>query len=76
MYIDTSSCRFPNTPMYFTSISSDAGHYLLVGVNAIYEPTKNRFIIRVHSTSNESADTLMAWSVQYKWNVNWFGFSP
>ncbi|CAF4833149.1 unnamed protein product [Rotaria sp. Silwood1] len=76
MNIDTSSCQFENTPMYFTSISGTAGHYLLVGVNAIYEPSKNGFIINVHSTRNESADTLMAWSAQYKWNVNWFGFSP
>ncbi|CAF2772883.1 unnamed protein product [Rotaria sp. Silwood2] len=76
MNIDTSSCRFENTPMYFTSISGTAGHYLLVGVNAIYEPSRNGFIINVHSTDNQSADTLMGWSAQYQWNVNWYGFSP
>ncbi|CAF1327400.1 unnamed protein product [Rotaria sordida] len=76
MNIDTSSCRFANTPMYFTSISGIAGHYLLAGGNAIYEPTPNGFTINVHSTNNESADTLMAWSAQYQWNVNWFGYLP
>ncbi|CAF0985873.1 unnamed protein product [Rotaria sp. Silwood1] len=76
MNIDTSSCRFEKTPLYFTSLSGVAGHYLLVGVDAIYEPTANGFKINVHSTNNESADTLMAWSAQYQWNVNWFGFSP
>lgn len=76
MNIDTSKCEFQSTPMYFTSISGEAGHYLLIGVNAIYEATKNGFLINVHSSGNESADRLMAWSAQYKWNVNWFGVLP
>jgi hypothetical protein len=75
MNIDTTSCRFQDTPTYFTSITGIAGHYLLVGINAIYEPTQYGFSINVHSTNNESADTLMAWSAEYRWNVNWFGFS-
>ncbi|CAF1363982.1 unnamed protein product [Rotaria magnacalcarata] len=76
MTIDTGSCQFENTPMYFTSISGDAGHYLLVGVNAIYKATRNGFLISVFSARGESADTLMAWSAQYNWNVNWFGVLP
>jgi hypothetical protein len=75
MNIDTSSCRFEYTPTYFTSITGIAGHYLLVGVNAIYEPSKYGFLINVRSMDNQTADTLMAWSAQYQWNVNWFGFS-
>ena len=70
MNIDTSSCRFQDTSIYFTSISGVAGHYLLVGVNAIYEPNKYGFPINFCSIDNESADTLMSWSAQYKWNIN------
>jgi hypothetical protein len=76
MNIDTSNCRFQDTPLYFTSITGFAGRYLLVGVNAIYEPTIYGFHIHVHPSRNESADTLMAWPAQYEWNVNWFGLSP
>lgn len=75
MNVDTSNCRFENTPTYFTSITGTAGHYLLVGVNAIYEPTSNGFHIDVRSIDNQTADTLMAWSAQYQWNVNWIGYS-
>ena len=75
MNVDTSHCQFENVPLYFTSITGTAGHYLLVGVNAIYEPTQYGFSINVHSTSNETTNTLMAWSAMYHWDVNWFGFS-
>lgn len=75
MNIDTSSCRFGSTPTYFTSITGTAGHYLLVGVNAIYEPNRDGFFINVRSLDNQTADTLMAWSAQYQWNVNWLGYT-
>jgi hypothetical protein len=74
MNIDTSSCRFENTPTYFTSITGTAGHYLLVGVNAIYEPTPSSFHIDVRSLDRQDADTMMAWSAEFQWNVNWFGY--
>jgi hypothetical protein len=74
MCIDTSVCRFQGTPMYFTSITGGVGHYLLTGINAVYEPTNNTFSIYVHSIDGASADTLMARSAQ--WSVNWFGLFP
>ena len=73
MSIDTSDCDFTDVPTYFTSISGSAGHYLLIGVDAIYEPTRSGFLINVHSSDNQTADTLMSWSALYNWSVNWFG---
>jgi hypothetical protein len=76
MNIDTSSCRLESTPLYFTSITGTAGHYLLVGVNAIYEPTESSFRIDVRSLDNATADTMMARSAEFQWNVNWIAYLP
>jgi hypothetical protein len=70
MNVDTSSCRLERTPLYFTSITGGAGHYLLVGVNAIYEPTESSFHIDVRSFDNATADTMMARSAEFQWNIN------
>ncbi len=64
MNIDTSNCRLESTPLYFTSITGTAGHYLLVGVNAIYKPTESSFDIDVRSLDNATADTMMARSAK------------
>ena len=74
MNIDTSSCRFQNTPLYFASITGGVGHYLLTGINAIYEPTNYGFLINVRSIDGANADTLMERSAQ--WKVQWFGLHP
>jgi hypothetical protein len=74
MNIDTSSCGFQDTPMYFASIVGGVGQYLLTGINAVYEPTRYGFSLYVTSIDGASADTLMARSAQ--WNVNWFGLFP
>lgn len=71
MDIDTSICRFRNTPLYFASITGGVGHYLLTGVNAIYEPTNVSFTINVRSIDGADANTLMARSAQ--WKVQWMG---
>jgi hypothetical protein len=71
MNIDTSSCGFQGTPLYFTSITGGVGHYLLTGIDAIYEPTTTGFTINVRSIDGATANTLMSRSAQ--WSVNWFG---
>ena len=74
MTIDTSVCLFQGTPMYFTSITGGVGHYLLTGINAIYQPSYNNFTIYVQSTDGASADTLMQRSAL--WSINWLGVFP
>ena len=75
MSIDTSTCRLEITPLYFTSVIGTAGHYLLVGVNAIYEPTESSFHIDVRSLDNATADIMMARSAEFLWNVTWVAYS-
>jgi hypothetical protein len=72
MDIDTTSCKFQYTPLYFTSITGGVGHYLLTGINAIYEPTNSGFTIYVQSTDGATANTLMGRSAQ--WKMQWIGF--
>ena len=66
MNIDTSSCSFQDVPLYFTNITSGVGHYLLTGINVIYEPTTYGFSINVRSINGATADTLMGRSAQWK----------
>ncbi|CAF0953480.1 unnamed protein product [Adineta steineri] len=71
MNVDTSSCQFENPPLYFTSITGGVGHYLLTGINAIYEATNYGFIINVRSIDGANANTLMERSAQ--WKLQWVG---
>ena len=74
MVIDTSNCRFENTPLYFSSIVGGVGHYLLTGINAIYDASNSGYTINVRSIDGATSDTLMARSAQ--WQVQWIGVQP
>jgi hypothetical protein len=76
MNIDTSSCRLESTPLYFTSVTGTAVDYLLVDINAIYQPTESSFHIDVRSLDNATADTMMTRSAEFQWNVNWIAYLP
>lgn len=75
MKIDTTSCSFNRTPLYFVSIAGNANHYCLAGYGAIYQPTKESFQIYTKSTCGGwNSTTLLSYALSYEWNVNWMGF--
>lgn len=74
MNISTNDCQFQSTPLYFASITGGVGHYLLTGIDAIYQPTLAGFTINVRSIDGADADVLMARSAQ--WTVQWMGLRP
>lgn len=67
--VDTSACGFSTTPTHFTSLSGDADHYVLTGVNSIYFETSTGFRVYVYNTfgSNISPTT----ATTYNWKVKW-----
>src|SRR4051812_15933319 len=73
MNINTSSCNFNQTPLYFTSLAGSSNHLELIGHNAIYMPTRSSLRIYVTSLPGWSASTLMTYASSYAWNVNWVG---
>ncbi|WP_162795794.1 hypothetical protein [Nonomuraea lactucae] len=69
--VDTSSARFSGTPVYTASIGGLAHHWLLSGMNAIYDssPTGFRlYLRRSDGTHLEPADAQLN-----GWYVNWIG---
>ncbi|SEU39154.1 S8 family peptidase [Stigmatella erecta] len=64
--VDTSSCGFSSTPLYFTSIGGWSGHWQSTGATSIYAPTANGFRVFV---SYPGATPALA--NQAGWYLNW-----
>ena len=75
MDVDTSSCSFNSTPMYFTSITGDTSHWILTGYNAIYSGSLTRFRVYAQSFDGDSAAALLSYAQTYSWNLNWIGIT-
>jgi hypothetical protein len=75
MLIDTSTCNFSSTPLYFTSMAGTTNHWILTGYGAIYAPTKNALRIYGQSASVTNGTQLLSYSQTDQWSVNWFGLS-
>jgi len=74
MDVDTSSCKFPITPAYVSSVTGDSAHWQLVGVNSIYSATKSGFRVYVwHPVLR--GNYLKYFAMRYKWKVNWLASS-
>jgi hypothetical protein len=73
MTIDTSSCNYNRTPLYFTSMAGITWHYALSGYGGIYLPTRTSFTIYTQNLLNWNASYLMSLAASDTWNVNWFG---
>jgi hypothetical protein len=73
MTINTTSCNFNQTPLYFTSMAGISSHYILAGFGAIYAPATDSFTIYCRSQLGWSSSTMMTDAQSYLWNVNWFG---
>ncbi len=71
--IDTSDCGFSDTPEYFTSLSGDKRHELIVGSPSVVVPTASGF--RVYANFPHSAylagKTVAEFAQQQNWRVNW-----
>ena len=75
--IDTSHCRFSDTPHYLTTLEGSSTHWIADGVSSIYTPSPTRFRIYLMWTS---PDVPMAYqplrrdfAIQNGWYVKWTG---
>ncbi|CAF1534206.1 unnamed protein product, partial [Adineta steineri] len=75
MIINTASCNFNSTPLYFTSMAGTSDHWSLIGYTAIYRPSSNVFTVYARSTYYPNGTFLLIESQTFQWNVNWFGLS-
>ena len=70
--VDTSSCKFPRTPKYFTSVTGTLYHYIVTGHSSIYDAQPGRFDLYVRG-GGASASDMLSWSKQYRWTIQWIG---
>jgi hypothetical protein len=73
--IDTSSCKFNSTPLYFTSFSGIGLHYGLASYTAIYGSSTTSFTIYITSLFSWSSVQMLSYTIIGDWNVNWLGIS-
>jgi hypothetical protein len=72
LYLDvnTTACQFDLTPAYVTSLTGDAAHWQLVGVNSIYKPTKDGFRVYLWHPVLKG-EYLRFFATRYKWSMSW-----
>lgn len=75
MTINTSSCHFNDTPLYFSSILATNLQMYLTSYNAIYGASKNAYTIYIRSSNGMSGLGMLSDSSIYQWNVSWVGVS-
>jgi hypothetical protein len=73
--VDTSMCKFKQTPYYFLSVVGDhsfADDWELLGTNAVVRASKDTFtaIIVHNSISNKR---LLKYARRYMWRISWVG---
>lgn len=73
MPINTSSCNFNITPLYYTSIIGDSLQDYLTGVAAIYSSSRSSFAIYCRPYGNLSTVQILNYSQTQKWDVQWVG---
>ncbi|GMT98398.1 hypothetical protein KH5H1_25170 [Corallococcus caeni] len=68
IYVDvnTASCGFSETPLYFTSIGGLSTHWVSSGATSIYTPTPTGFRIYVHLPGITPGQ-----ANAYGWHINW-----
>ncbi|MFP2927211.1 M57 family metalloprotease [Pyxidicoccus sp. 3LG] len=68
IYLDvsTAGCGYGGTPLYFTSIGGDSGHWQSSGATAIYDSTSTGFRVYVSYPGITPAQ-----ANQWGWHLNW-----
>ena len=73
MSIDTSTCAFSSSPVYYISLGGTGNQQELGGYEAIYSSTPTSFQVYARPLYSWSNTLMLADSQTYQWNVNWFG---
>lgn len=75
MTINTSSCVFAQTPLYFCTVSGNSDHFCLTGYDSIEAPTPNSFRIYARGMCPwPIGTTMLGLANSHYWNVHWIGY--
>lgn len=65
--VDTSDCGYTSTPLVFTSIGGDAGHYDIRGATSIYRASPTGFRVYLHQSGITASEAeQLGWHVNYR----------
>lgn len=73
MEIITSSCSFPKTPVYYTSIDGSNLHTDFSGYSSIYTAQTTSFSIYMRNIEGYTVEQMWNYSQIEKWNISWIG---
>jgi len=68
--VDTSKCKFADTPRYVTALQGTTSHWTSKGSSEIYSPTPTGFRIYIHMTVTPAAAN------ERKYAIHWVAGSP
>ena len=69
--VDTSAAGFDTTPLYFTSLGGNVGHWATTGATSIYSPTKKGFRVYVRWVNGNALTP--EYANLHHWHINWYG---
>lgn len=75
MTVNTSSCRFGTTPLYFTHVLGAGLHYCLTGYRSIHLATDQSLTIHASNLCSFIVTDLWNVSQSFQWNVSWVGLA-
>ncbi|WP_323395268.1 M57 family metalloprotease [Myxococcus guangdongensis] len=64
--VNTSSCGFGSTPLYFTSLGGNSSHWQALGATSIYNPTATGFRVFIYLPGLTTTQA-NSWG----WHLNW-----
>lgn len=73
MTIDTNSCYFNSTPIYFTSMAGTSGHWILTSYTAIYGPSLTAFRVYARAMNGWNSTQMVDGAQIYSYDLNWVG---
>ena len=72
--INTTSCSFLRTPIYFATVVGTGSHYYLVGHDIIRTATSQSFDLTTTMVVGLSSDLIFNRSQTHRWDVQWIGY--
>jgi hypothetical protein len=71
--IDTSSCNFTSTPMYFTSLKGNSDNWMVTWPTSVYFSSPSSFRIYLNRAWCGYTDgvTLVNYALTYDWKIQW-----
>ncbi len=69
--VDIPAGQFSNTPVVFTSLGGNGGHWSVAGPTSIYSPTSDSFSVYIRWSNESEKSDLLPYAQERNWYLNW-----